>query len=267
MADSASDRVDAGEHQESRVALVTGASRGIGRAIAVALARDGLDVVLNWTANEAAAHEALAEVQAAAGPGPRVGSFSLSRFDVARHEDVDRAVKAIVDERGRLDVVINNAGVAIDGLLLRLKEDDWQRSLDVNLSGALHVCRAAARYLLKARDGGRLVNITSVVGEMGNGGQVSYAAAKAGLIGVTRTLAKELASRGVTVNAVSPGFIETDMTAAHVVGEARDALLKQIPLGRIGAASDVAEAVRFLVSREAAYITGQVLRVNGGLLM
>jgi 3-oxoacyl-[acyl-carrier protein] reductase len=245
---------------ENRVALVTGASRGIGRAIAVALARDGLDVVLNYTTNEAAAAEALAEVSA-------VGRGSLSRFDVASADEVDRAIKAIVDARGRLDVVVNNAGVAIDGLLLRLKEEDWARSIAVNLSGALHVCRAGARHLLKARDGGRIVNITSVVGEMGNTGQVGYVAAKAGLIGITKTLAKELASRGVTVNAVSPGFIETDMTAAHVVGDARDALIKQIPLGRIGAASDVAEAVRFLVSREAGYITGQVLRVNGGLLM
>jgi len=246
---------------ESRVALVTGASRGIGRAIAVALARDGLDVVLNYTANEAAAVEALAAVEAAGGKG------SLRRFDVASAEEVDGAIKAIAEEKGRLDVVVNNAGVAIDGLLLRLKEEDWQRVIDVNLSGVLHVCRAAARHLLKAKDAGRLVNITSVVGEMGNTGQVSYVAAKAGVIGITKTLARELAGRGVTVNAVSPGFIDTDMTAAHVTGEAREALVKQIPLGRIGSSEDVAEAVRYLVSREAAYVTGQVLRVNGGLLM
>lgn len=248
---------------EDRVALVTGASRGIGRAIAVALAEDGFDVVLNYTANEAAAREALDEVRAASSRG----KGSLARFDVADAQAVDEAVKAIVAERGRLDVVVNNAGIAVDGLLLRLKEEDWARVIEVNLTGAMHVARAAARHLLKAKEGGRLVNLSSVVGEMGNVGQVSYVAAKAGLIGMTRSLARELASRGVTVNAVSPGFIDTDMTAAHVVGEAREALIKQIPLGRIGAARDVAEAVRFLVSREAGYITGQVLRVNGGLLM
>ena len=248
---------------EDRVALVTGASRGIGRAIAVALARSGLRVVLNYTANEAAAREALEAVLAVA-PESKA---EIVRFDVAVAAEVDAAIKGIVERHGRLDVVVNNAGIAVDGLLLRLKEEDWARVLDVNLSGALHVCRAAARHLLKAKDGGRLVNITSVVGESGNGGQVSYAAAKAGLIGITKSLAKELASRGVTVNAVSPGFIDTDMTAAHVVGEARDALVKQIPLGRIGRSEDVADAVRFLVGREASYITGQVLRVNGGLLM
>jgi 3-oxoacyl-[acyl-carrier protein] reductase len=149
---------------------------------------------------------------------------------------------------------------------LRTKKEDWQRTLDVNLSGAFYCCKAASRHLLKA-DAGRIVNISSVVGESGNAGQISYAAAKAGLIGMTRTLAKELASRAVTVNCVTPGFIETDMTAAHVQGDNREALLKQIPLGRIGAAEDVAEAVRFLVSPRASYITGQVVRVNGGLLM
>ena len=248
---------------EDRVALVTGASRGFGRAIAIALVKDGLRVVMNYTQNEAAAKEALA-----AALGARDGAkVSLSRFDVAKAGEVDAAIKAIVEEHGRLDVVVNNAGIAVDGLLLRLKEEDWQRVIDVNLTGALHVARAAARHLLKAKEGGRLVNITSVVGEMGNAGQVSYVAAKAGLIGVTKALARELAARGVTVNAVSPGFIETDMTVAHVQGAAREALLKQIPLGRIGVPEDVAHAVAFLVSREASYVTGQVLRVNGGLLM
>ncbi len=243
-----------------RVALVTGASRGIGRACAVALARDGLHVIVNYTANEAAANEALAAVTAA-------GSGALARFDVARADEVDAAVKKIADDNGRLDVVVNNAGIAIDGLLLRLKEEDWARTLEVNLTGALHVARAAARHLLKAKEGGRLINVTSVVGEMGNAGQVSYVSAKAGLIGMTRALARELASRGVTVNAVSPGFIETDMTAAHVTGQARDKLIDQIPLGRIGRPEEVAEAVRFLASPEAGYITGQVLRINGGMLM
>ena len=249
------------ETRTERVALITGASRGIGRAIALALAQDGLFVVINFTANEGAAAAALAAVEAAGGRG------EILRFDVADAAQVDGAVKGIVERHGRLDVVVNNAGIAVDGLLLRLREEDWARVLDVNLTGALHVARAAARYLLKAKDGGRLVNLTSVVGETGSAGQVSYVAAKAGLIGVTKSLARELASRGVTVNAVSPGFIETDMTAAHIQGEARDKLIAQIPLGRIGRPEEVAEAVRFLVSPSAVYITGQVLRVNGGLLM
>jgi 3-oxoacyl-[acyl-carrier protein] reductase len=245
---------------DKRVALVTGASRGIGRAIAEALAKDGLFVVVNYTANEAAAGETLAAIESGGGHG------ALSRFDVADANAVDAAVKQIAAEQGRLDVLVNNAGIAIDGLLLRTKKDDWQRTLDVNLSGAFHCCKAASRHLLKAVDG-RIVNIGSVVGESGNAGQVSYAAAKAGLIGLTRSLAKELASRAITVNCVTPGFIETDMTQAHVQGDNREALLKSIPLGRIGKAEDVAECVRFLVSPAASYITGQVVRVNGGLLM
>jgi 3-oxoacyl-[acyl-carrier protein] reductase len=245
---------------ERRVALVTGGSRGIGRAICEALGKDGLFVVVNYTANEAAAAETLSRVQAAGGHG------ALSRFDVSDGAAVDAAVKALGAEHGRLDVLVNNAGVAIDGLLLRTKKEDWARTLDVNLTGAFHLCKAATRYLLKS-ESGRIVNLSSVVGEQGNAGQVSYAAAKAGLIGLTKTLARELASRAITVNCVAPGFIDTDMTAQHVAGAAREALLSQIPLGRIGRPEDVAEAVRFLVSSEASYVTGQVLRVNGGLLM
>jgi 3-oxoacyl-[acyl-carrier protein] reductase len=157
--------------------------------------------------------------------------------------------------------------VAVDGLLMRVKTADWHKVIETNLSSAFYLSRAASRLLLKAKESGRIINLTSVVGEMGNTGQVSYVAAKAGLIGMTRTLARELASRGITVNAVSPGFIETDMTQQHVQGDARQKLTAQIPLGRIGAPEDVAEAVAFLASPRASYITGQVLRVNGGLLI
>lgn len=242
-----------------RVALVTGASRGIGRAIAKALVRDGLFVVANYVANEAAAQQTLAELGEA--------NAALAKFDVADEAAVDAAVKAIGEQHGRLDVVVNNAAVAVDGLLLRVKTADWHKVLETNLSSAFYLSRAASRLLLKAKESGRIINLTSVVGEMGNAGQVSYVAAKAGLIGLTRTLARELASRGITVNAVSPGFIETDMTQQHVQGEARQKLVAQIPLGRIGAPEDVAEAVSFLASPRASYITGQVVRVNGGLLI
>jgi 3-oxoacyl-[acyl-carrier protein] reductase len=243
-----------------RVALVTGASRGIGRAIAEALAADGLFVAINYTSNEAAAAEVLSAIEAKGGKGV------LLKFDVSDSNAVDTAVKALATAQGRIDVVVANAGIALDALLLRAKKEDWSRTLEVNLSGAFHVCKAAARYLLKS-DSGRIVTISSVVGEQGNAGQVAYAAAKAGLIGMTKTLARELASRAITVNCVAPGFIETDMTAKHVSGEAREQLMRQIPLGRIGSAADVADAVRFLVSPNASYVTGQVIRVNGGLLM
>jgi 3-oxoacyl-[acyl-carrier protein] reductase len=242
-----------------KVALVTGGSRGIGRAIALALGARGAKVVVNYAAREDAARETAGQIED--------GRGVVAQFDVADAKAVDAAVKKIAEEQGRLDIVVNNAGIAIDGLLLRVKDDDWARTMAVNLGGAFAVCRTAARYLLKAKEAGRIINLTSVVGEAGNAGQVSYGAAKAGLIGLTTTLARELASRGITVNAVSPGYIETDMTAAHIAGDARDKLTAQIPLGRIGRAEEVADVVAFLAGPEAAYVTGQVIRVNGGLLM
>ena len=246
---------------EGRVALVTGGSRGIGRAICVALGRRGAKVIVNYASREDAAR-ATAELVTAAG-----GTAAVAGFDVADAAATTLAIKQLGKDHGGLDILVNNAGVAINGLVMRYKDEQWARSLAVNLGGAFHCVRAATSLLLRAKDRGRVVNITSVVGESGNGGQVAYSASKAGLIGLTTSLAKELAGRGVTVNAVSPGFIETDMTAEHLPEAQRGKLLEQIPLARIGLADDVAHAVAFLVGPEAAYITGQVLRVNGGLLM
>ncbi len=239
-----------------RVALVTGAAQGIGRAIACTLGRSGATVALCDVVPQA--DDALAEVPS---------SSAYFRCDVTNMSEVEATAKAVVERFGGLHILVNNAGIAIDGLLLRTKTEDWNRVLGVNLSGAFNCARAATKYLLKAKDQGRIINISSVVGEQGNAGQVAYAASKAGLLGVTKTLAQELAGRGITVNAVSPGFIETKMTIEHVQGERREKLLAAIPLGRIGTPQDVAEAVLFLCSDAAAYITGQVLRVNGGLYM
>jgi len=246
---------------KGRVALVTGGSRGIGRAICEALARRGATVVVNYAAREDAAAETAAACEAAG------GKAALSKFDVADAAAVTDAIKAIGKDHGGLDILVNNAGVAINGLIMRFKDEQWDRTLDVNLAGAFHCVRAASMLLLKAKEAGRIVNITSIVGESGNGGQVAYSASKAGLIGLTKSLAQELASRGVTVNAVSPGFIETDMTAEHLPEAARAKMLERIPLGKIGTAADVADCVSFLCGPESAYITGQVLRVNGGMLM
>ncbi|MDX2091737.1 MAG: 3-oxoacyl-ACP reductase FabG [Kofleriaceae bacterium] len=244
-----------------RVALVTGGSRGIGRGICVALGRRGAKVIVNYASREDAARECAAEVVAAG------GQAALSQFDVANSAQTTDAIKAIGKEHGGLDILVNNAGVAVNGMLMRFTDDQWKKVLDINLAGAFHTLRAASMLILKAKDAGRIINITSVVGESGNGGQIAYAASKAGLIGLTMTTAKELASRGVTCNAVSPGFIETDMTAEHLPEAARAKLMEQIPLGRIGRSEDVADAVAFLAGPEAGYITGQVLRVNGGMLM
>jgi 3-oxoacyl-[acyl-carrier protein] reductase len=243
-----------------KVALVTGASRGIGRAIAVALARGGASVALNYAGNDAAAAEALALVQAAGAPRAR-----LWKFDVAEAAACQEAVAEMVAELGGLHVLVNNAGIAIDQLLMRLKEEDWKRQLDVNLTGAFNLTKAVTRPMMKAR-GGAIVNLSSVVGEMGNAGQSAYAATKAGLIGFTKSVARELASRQIRCNAVTPGFIDTDMTAA--LPEAAKAKLREgIPLARLGTVEDVARAVCFLASDQASYVTGEVLKVNGGMYM
>ncbi len=245
----------------NRVALVTGGSRGIGRAIALALARRGAKVVVNYSSRPEAAAAVVSEIAAAGGAAVAVG------FDVSNSAAVNDAIKAIGKEHGGLDILVNNAGVAINGLLMRFSDEQWAKTMAINLAGAFHCTRAATPLLLRAKEAGRIINITSVVGEMGNAGQAAYAASKAGLIGFTQATARELASRRVTVNAIAPGFIETDMTAEHLPEQQRQKLLSEIPLGRIGGADEVGDAAAFLAGPEAAYITGQVLRVNGGMLM
>ncbi len=242
-----------------KVVLVTGGSRGIGRACAVAFAKRKATVVISYVGNEEAANETLKLIEQASGKGKAM------RFDVADTASCAQAVEEIVKEHGRLDVLVNNAGVAIDGLVMRLKDEDWDKTLDTNLKGAFALIRAASRPMMKQK-GGAIVNLTSVVGEMGNAGQAAYAASKAGLIGLTKSVARELASRNIRVNAVSPGFIDTDMTA-RLPEEAKKKMLDAVPMSRLGSADDVANAVVFLASDEAAYITGEVLKVNGGMYM
>ncbi|HEU4383225.1 MAG TPA: 3-oxoacyl-[acyl-carrier-protein] reductase [Anaeromyxobacteraceae bacterium] len=245
---------------KGKTALVTGASRGIGRAIALTLAQGHANVALNYAGNEAAAKEALDLCEQAG-----TGRCKLYRFDVADPAACQTAVDEVVAELGGLHVLVNNAGIAVDQLVMRVKDEDWRRQLEVNLTGAFNLTRAAVRPMMRQK-GGAIVNLTSVVGEMGNAGQAAYAATKAGLIGLTKSVARELASRQVRVNAVAPGFIDTDMTAALPEG-ARQKLMEMIPLARLGTAQDVADCVAWLASDKAAYVTGEVVRVNGGMYM
>jgi 3-oxoacyl-[acyl-carrier protein] reductase len=246
---------------EGKVAVVTGGSRGIGRAISAALAVRGARVIVNYTSNEAAAVDTVQMVSAAGGTAVPL------RFDIGDAAAVDAAFKDIAAGEGGLHILVNNAGVAVNALTLGSKDADWARSVDINLKGTVNCTRAALRPLMRAREAGRIINITSIVGEMGSAGQGPYAAAKAAIIGLTKTWAREYASRGITVNAVSPGYIDTEMTAKDLPPDRRELLMQSIPLGRVGKPEDVAAAVAFLASPGAGYITGEVLRVNGGLLM
>lgn len=243
---------------KGQVALVTGASRGIGQAIARTLAAAGAYVVATATSETGAA----ATVEAIIAQG---GAAQAVKLDVTDSAAVEALFKAIMAEHGRLDILVNNAGITKDGLMMRMKDSDWDAVLDTNLKGAFICLREASKVMTKARYG-RVINISSVVGEMGNPGQVNYCASKAGLFGMTKSAARELAKRNITVNAVAPGFIETDMTA-ELSEKAKEALLQSIPTERLGSADDVAHAVCFLASAQAGYITGQILSVNGGMYM
>jgi 3-oxoacyl-[acyl-carrier protein] reductase len=240
-----------------KIAIVTGGSRGIGRAISVALAQAGAHVVVNYRANEEAAKETLRRIEEAGGTGEILG------FDVADPESVDAAIKDAVKRHGHLDILVNNAGISIDQLLLRVSAKDLEMTWATNVNGAVFCAKACIRPMMRSK-WGRIISLSSVVAESGNAGQVVYSASKAALLGMTRTLAREYASRGITVNAVAPGFIETDMTA-DLTEAAKQGIVDQTPLGRIGRPEEVAAAVVFLASEEASYITGQVVRVNGGM--
>ena len=251
--------MSATKNLSGKVALVTGASRGIGRAIALRLATDGAKVALNFASNVSKAEAVKAEIES------QGGEAMLVQGDVADFETVTALVKQVTDAWGRLDILINNAGITRDNLLLKMGVDDFDRVISTNLKGVFNCTKAVTKLMMKQR-GGRIVNMSSVVALKGNISQTNYAAAKAGIIGFTKSAARELASRGVTVNAVAPGLINTDMTAA-LSEKVKEVMLQEIPAGRMGTPEDVANAVAFLVSDQAAYITGQVLSVDGGMVM
>jgi 3-oxoacyl-[acyl-carrier protein] reductase len=244
---------------EGKTALVTGASRGIGRAIAVALAEAGADVAVNYAGSESAAAEVVAHIE---GLGRKAIKIQANVADSAQVEDM---VKLTLDTFGKIDILVNNAGITRDNLIMRMKEDEFDEVINTNLKGVFNCLKAVTRPMLKQRSG-RIINISSVAGVLGNAGQANYSAAKAGVIGLTKTAARELASRSITVNAVAPGFIVTDMTD-KLPEEVKAGLTRQIPLARLGQPEDIAEAVLFLASDKASYMTGQTLHVDGGMVM
>ncbi|AIM17672.1 3-oxoacyl-[acyl-carrier-protein] reductase [Neobacillus sedimentimangrovi] len=242
-----------------KIALVTGASRGIGREIALELARQGANVAVNFSGSEAKAGEVVDEIKSLG-----QDAFAI-KCNVANSEEVAEMVKAVIDRFGRLDILVNNAGITRDNLLMRMKEEEWDDVININLKGVFLVTKAVTRQMMKQRSG-RIINISSIVGVSGNAGQANYVAAKAGVIGLTKTTAKELASRNITVNAIAPGFITTDMTD-KLPEDVRSEMLKQIPLARLGEPKDIAKAAAFLASDDAAYITGQTIHIDGGMVM
>ena len=243
----------------NQVALITGGSRGIGKDIAKKLASRGAYVLINYISNSQAAEETLGEIEQEGGKGRAVG------FDVSDFDEVQRRVGELSGELGGIHILVNNAGIRNDGLLMRMGEEDWDRVMDINLKGAFNCTKAVSRGMFKNRYG-RIINITSTAGEAGNPGQANYAASKAGVVGLTKATAKEFSSRGITVNAVSPGFVETDIIA-DLNEEMRKKYLEAIPLGRFGRVEDISNVVCFLVSEGASYITGEVIKVNGGIYM
>ncbi|MCK9860578.1 3-oxoacyl-[acyl-carrier-protein] reductase [Paenibacillus sp. ATY16] len=244
---------------EGKKALVTGASRGIGRAIAVALAEAGADVAINYSGSEAAAAETAKAVEAS---GRRA---IILKANVGKTDEFEAMVKEVVDQFGSIDILVNNAGITRDNLIMRMKEEEFDQVIETNLKGVFNGIKAVTRPMMKQR-AGRIINISSVVGVLGNPGQANYVAAKAGVIGLTKSSARELASRGITVNCIAPGFIQTDMTD-KLSSEVKESLSSQIPLARLGAAEDIAAAVRFLASDAASYMTGQTVHIDGGMYM
>lgn len=243
----------------SKVAIVTGASRGIGKEIVLALANAGANVVINYMGNKELAEGVAEEIK-------KMGRDALViKADVSNSEEVENLVSKALDHFGKIDILVNNAGITRDNLIVRMKEEDWDKVIDTNLKSVFLTSKVISKVMMKQREG-KIVNISSVVGTLGNAGQANYVAAKAGVIGLTKTLARELAPRGINVNAVAPGFIQTDMTA-NLPDNIKEKLLEQIPLARLGDPKDIANIVKFLVSDEASYVTGQVIHVDGGMVM
>jgi 3-oxoacyl-[acyl-carrier protein] reductase len=244
---------------EGEIALVTGGSRGIGRSAAMALAKEGAEVIINYVSNEAKAKETCNEIAAMG------GKASAVKFDVANPEETKTAIELLLKDKKKISILVNNAGITRDGLMMRYSVEDWDQVLNTNLRSAFVVSQAVIRSMMKERKGS-IIHMGSIVGLTGNAGQAAYCAAKAGIIGLTKSMAKELASRNIRVNAIAPGFIETDMTAG-LAKEQHEALQSQIPLGHLGKPSDIAHAVAYLASPQASYVTGQELHVNGGMYM